>query len=220
MEFLNNDKKHMAPSQSRHLYHFTERGRRPHTTDAQFRLGAIQNIKNATQRAQTKLQHILWDKKLMATYQHGVTSVNGRRCACFTEATDADLAYLMSFRQYQPYAIIVSRETVLLKGGGSVMYVMEGETLDRLGRQQLADLAVRTSGGSNDWTWEREWRIPAYGKSEWVPVLEVTAILVGDASWRPASREGKLPALWLESPVWVWNAATSTVDTYAPGDLN
>jgi hypothetical protein len=219
MEFLNHDQQHMAPSQSKHLYHFTERGFRPHTNDAKYRLGAISDIKNATQRAQAKLQEILWGKRLMANYQHGVTPRNGRRCACFTEATDADLTYLMKTRRYQPYAVIVSRETVLLGDGGSVMYVMDGKTLTQLGSQRLAHLAVQTTGQSNDWTWEREWRIPAYGASEWVPIPEVTAILIGDASWRPVSEDGSLPALWVKSPVWVWNAATSKVDTYDPGDL-
>ncbi|MFJ5142995.1 hypothetical protein [Streptomyces sp. NPDC088707] len=213
-EILNTDRKDMAPSQSDALYHFTERGMRPHTKEARERLVNIAPTYPGRARAQAKLRSILWDGKLMATYQHGVQDGNGQRCACFTEATDADLAYLMGPRRdYQPYAVVVSRSAVLCRGGGSVMYVLEeGDAHLGLRQQRLGHLAVPTNGG-NDWTWEREWRMPAFRTSEWVGISTVVkAIVIGDASWRPVNKEGELPQLWLKSPIWVWDAATKTLD--------
>ncbi|WP_259454420.1 hypothetical protein [Streptomyces ginkgonis] len=217
-EHLNIKEGDMMPSQSNLLYHFTERGR-PNTPEARLRFKAIDAIKNRSERAKAKLGSILVEGSLMANYPYGVTEADGHRCVCFCAATDDDLPYLMDRRAHHPWGIVMNRSDVVFRGGGPVAYLGNCGPLDKLREAHLSHLAVETNGG-NDWTWEQEWRIPAPGR-EWVRIHSVEAILIGDFKWEPPRDEnGQLPALWRESPVWLWNKTKkSFTHRYPSGEL-
>jgi hypothetical protein len=195
---------HMSPSQSDFLIHFTGRGGRPHPgwVDADIR----------SMSAQERLKSIVSSGLMRPFPPYGADMP----CVCFSETTIEHLRFLLGDRRYLPWGIVLTRQQVLLRGGGTVAYIQDEETLAKFKGAGLDHWAVRT-GGFTDWTHEREWRIPWKWPKLRLP--EVRAILVPDASWRPVDKGEELPELWQKSRIWVWNAKKQKVGEYEPGTL-
>lgn len=93
---------------------------------------------------------------------------------------------MLSHRGMAPWGVLLRRTDVITAGGGGIAYPP-----DAVHRQWPADMKVwgnpiRNDGqGLMDFSWEREWRIPAPGGS--IPLLPqaVAAILIGDPAWTP-----------------------------------
>ncbi|MDC0773899.1 hypothetical protein [Streptomyces sp. HD] len=134
----------------------------------------------------------------------------------FSETTIHHLRFLLGERRYRPWGIVLTRPQVLLKGGGTVAYIQDEETLAKFKGAGLDHWAVRT-GGSTDWTHEREWRIPWRWPT--MRLDEVRAILIPDESWRPLPKGEQQPELWTRSRIWVWKAEKKKVGEFKPGEL-
>lgn len=195
----------LSPSQSDDLIHFTGRNgaRRPDWVDADI-LGMT---------AKERLGAIVRDGRMRTFAPYGGATM---RCACFSEANPEHLSYLLGKRRYLPFGIVVTRSQVLEKGGGTVAYIQDELTREEFTRAKLGHWVVRTEYDS-DWTHEREWRIPwKWPRIRWD---ELRAILVPNTTWRPVPPGEELPALWLKSPIWVWNSKTRKAEEHAPGTL-
>lgn len=216
----------VGPAQSDDLYHFTGRnGDRPQCVPEEIR----------QMTGQQRLERILHEERIRAFAPFGTTTA----CVCFSESPPNHLSHLIQTGRFSPWGIVTSRATLLKLKGGAVAYVPDA-VYARFKRYGLEHWAVRTGNGSA-WMHEREWRLPSSEGGR--PIGAVRAILVGDASWRPApvvtewhngltgerllGPDGdpftqpveELPRLWRESEVWVWNAADEQLVKYSPGAL-
>ncbi|MET7933862.1 hypothetical protein [Streptomyces sp. NPDC005322] len=182
---------------------------------------------------QQRLERILHEECIRVFAPFGAT----KACVCFSESPPDHLGHLIQTGRFSPWGIVTSRATLLKLCGGAVAYVPEAVYAE-FRKAGLEHWAVRTGNGSA-WIHEREWRLPS--SEEGRRIGAPRAILVGDASWRPAPvvtewRNGlngerspgpdgdpftepveELPRLWRESEVWVWNAADEQLVKYPPG---
>ncbi|MFZ3475776.1 hypothetical protein ACODT3_40410 [Streptomyces sp. 4.24] len=169
--------------------------------------------------------------------------VSQTRCVCFSESPPSHLAHLITERGFAPWGVVATRSQVIGVGGGSVAYV-PSRVRSQFEAAGLGHWAVRVDDDSQ-WMHEREWRIPLVrpdGKrAGGLAPTSLAAILVGDAHWRPTPItawvhgadgtqahpeepgavpvRGELPALWLNTPIWVWDQNISKVRVHPAGTL-
>lgn len=170
---------------------------------------------------QQRLESILWEGQLRAF----VTYSGGDPAVCMTEATVPGLQFLMSRRAYQPWGLVLDRQSVYDVGGGPVWYTRPNEYWAvRDVSNRVRTWAVRLEAGSSDFLEEREWRVPV-DPTPPIPnvpltVLRIAAVLVGDAQWtptrlivRPSPATGvpeygpAVPGVLCGVPRWWWSAA-------------
>ncbi|MEV7371931.1 hypothetical protein AB0O51_13725 [Streptomyces sp. NPDC090301] len=186
--------------------------------------------------ARQRLDSIIGERLLRGFPPYGAST----RCVCLSECSDDHLKHLVSLRGFSPWGIVITRSQMMKTGGGSIAYVPP-EVYAKFKTFGLEHWAMRTEPGST-WMHEREWRLPLPGVG--VRLASLAAILIGDPAWRPslvptddwidpenglpcegpgetpfAQQVRALPALWQESPIWVWNATTKNIDRYKPGEL-
>lgn len=216
----------VGPAQSDNLVHFTGRGSpTPEVPDS---IRAMQ--------PRERLDDIIGGRILRGFPPYGASTP----CVCFSECPDDHLKHLVLVRGFSPWGVVVTRNQMMKVGGGSIAYVPP-EVYAKFKALGLEHWAMRTEPGST-WMHEREWRLPLTGKG--VRLGAIAAILIGDPEWRPslvpkdewydeftglpsegpgespfARQVQALPPLWLESPIWVWNAATKEIDRYKPAEL-
>lgn len=157
------------------------------------------------------------------------TFSGGLPAVCFSEVTENGLRFLITRRDYEPWALVVDRQSVYDLGGGPVWYARP-EQYDRLGQLDpvLRSWAVRLDPGS-DWLEEHEWRIVLEGQPV-VPLtsLRVVAIVVGEPAWTGSYQQfhpdatGQLQPYSIPMPLpaglprWWWNPATSQLELLDP----
>lgn len=180
-----------------------------------------------------RLSNILWEGQIRGFAPFGAELP----MVCLSESPLDHLNWLLSSRQWPPWGLLLSRQTVYDLGGGPVWYARK-EQLAAL-PEQLRSWAVRFDTGPNrsDWLHEREWRIPVSSAN---PTLQLPAavpvILVGDPHWRPSrptlrtvfvDESGmetmpgqghpqlvevqELPYLWATAERWYWDAANQQI---------
>ncbi|MFD3794932.1 hypothetical protein [Streptomyces californicus] len=162
--------------------------------------------------AEERLRSIVSDGLMRAFPPYGTE----KPCISFSETTIGHLRFLLGKRGYCPWGIVLTRRQVLRKGGGTVAYIQDDQTLRKFRSAGLNHWVVRTDD-STDWTHEREWRIPWLGPR--MRLHEVRAILIPDETWRPSPQDEQQPELWTKSPIWVWRAGTKKVGEFPPGML-
>ncbi|MFF0831612.1 hypothetical protein ACFYWF_01375 [Streptomyces sp. NPDC003344] len=222
-------------AQSEYLYHFTGRRRSwPHWVPKEIQL----------MTPMKRLDAILRERQFRAFAPFGAAKEgqgpNGTARVCFSECPPEHFDHLILMRGFMPWAIVTTREHVNRLGGGAVAYVPP-QVHEEFVRAGLGHWAVRTEPNST-WLHEREWRVPRpKGRAG---LASVTAILIGYADWRPtkvptgqwvdglsgeelpgpeapgAVQLEDYPALWKESPVWVWDSERREVVKYRPGELS
>ena len=220
-----------GPAQSDQLFHFTGRnGSRSSAVRQEI------HVMDARQR----LSAILSEEKFLAFPPFGATAP----CVCFSECSPEHLAYLIGIGRFEPWGVVLNRASILSIGGGAVAYVPDA-VYRAFQLAGLAHWAVRTATDST-WLNEREWRLPTPAGEEdhWVEIHGLSALLIGDADWRPepvatawvdgstgeqlpgpggnpfAEAYTELPRLWRESAIWVWNPDSTSVTPYSPGELS
>lgn len=164
-----------GPGQSDLLIHFC--GRR---VNSMFTPDVPADIREMT--PQQRLDSILTTQILRAFTPF---RANGP-AVCLSESPGPHLVHMLSHRGMAPWGVLLRRTDVITAGGGGIAYPP-----DAVHRQWPADMKVwgnpiRNDGqGLMDFSWEREWRIPAPGGS--IPLLPqaVAAILIGDPAWTP-----------------------------------
>ncbi|MFJ8982657.1 hypothetical protein [Streptomyces sp. NPDC102282] len=216
-----------GPAQSDDLYHFTGRlGERPNDVP--------QRIREMT--PQQRLDAIIAERMLRAFPPFGANVP----CVCFSEASPEHLAFLVKERKVEPWGILGRRNSLLSLGGGSVAYVPD-QQYQYFKNTGMAHWAVRV-GTNSTWMHEREWRIPRQNGE--IKLASVSAILIGDANWRPSLVETEEwvnaetgeqcqgpaetphaqprqdhPTLWRESAIWIWDDESESVIKHPPGAL-
>jgi hypothetical protein len=171
---------------------------------------------------QQRLDAIITERTLRAFPPFGANFP----CACFSEASPEHLAFLVRMMLVKPWGIVTRRASLLRLGGGAVAYVPDTpyQYFKNVG---MAHWAVRVATNST-WMHEREWRVPR--QSGEIRLNSVSAILIGDASWRPslvetdeetphAQPRQDYPALWRESEIWAWDDESKSVIKHRPGSL-
>ena len=106
---------------------------------------------------------------------------------CLSESPLEHLRWLVSDRGWPPWGLLVRRQTVFDRGGGPVWYARNGQLAGV--PESLRGWAVRFETGlqRSEWLHEREWRVPVPDADPalLLPPGSVTAILIGDPTWRP-----------------------------------
>jgi hypothetical protein len=144
---------------------------------------------------QQRLESILWEGQFRAF----VTYSGGDPAVCLTEATPAGLKFLINRRWYQPWGLVLDRQSVYDTGGGPVWYARPEEyrTMREVSGR-VRSWTVRLEPGSSDFLEEREWRIPVSGAvpTPHVPLsgVRIQALLVGEPTWMP-TRMAMRPSL-------------------------
>lgn len=152
---------------------------------------------------------------------------------CLTESTWSGFKFLVGKRGYQPWGLIIDRESVYRAGGGPVWYARSPE-YDALGQlnPHLRSWAVEL-GRHSDWLEEREWRIVLESASELPPAiplskLKLVGLLVGDPQWtapRPQlmrvengqnEPEHTLPPWASNVPRYRWDPSTAKLHALSP----
>jgi hypothetical protein len=177
-----------------------------------------------------RLESILWEGQLRAF----VTYSGGDPAVCFTEATVAGLKFLLRHRGYQPWGLLIERQTVFDAGGGPVWHARQEQCrmLSELD-SRIRSWVVRFDSGS-DWLEEREWRIVRDARADSPPVirlneLRLLALLVGDEKWTGARIANCVPVGGSQArrgtyfppgvggvPRWRWNPVTADLESLPP----
>jgi hypothetical protein len=107
--------------------------------------------------APQRLESILWQSRLRAF----VTYSGGDPAICLTEATLPGLGFLIGRRSYQPWGLVLDRQSVFDAGGGPVWYARPEEyySVQKIS-SRVKSWLVRLEPGSSDWLEEQEWRVP------------------------------------------------------------
>ncbi len=149
-----------------------------------------------------------------------VTYSGGHPAVCFTESTEAGLAYLIRNEGYQPWGVVLRREWIWSVGGGPVWYFRpEYENQVQNLPPDLRTWHIRLSDDPrrpSDWVHEREWRVPRLdGAPLKLTPDAIAAVIVGDPRWAPDGMPitdqfgeylGDWPtACWHAAQRWVWN---------------
>jgi hypothetical protein len=152
-----------------------------------------------------RLASILWDGYFRAFRVYS----QGDPVVCFSEATRAGITFFMRNRSYQPWGLIVDRDSVYRAGGGPVWYARttEYKALPKH-PSRFRSWAVELAGHKNDWLEEREWRIPREPQVPKTVVelseLQPVGVLVGDPDWAGVrwadSASGELPGGYVSPP--------------------
>ncbi|MBB0245226.1 hypothetical protein FNQ90_14210 [Streptomyces alkaliphilus] len=220
-----------GPAQSEDLIHFTQRpcGRPPTET-------VPQNIRDMS--AQQRLDAILAGGQLWAFPPFGA---NGCATISFSEAPEPHLIHLIEDHGFPPWGLVFGRSSILGAGGGAVAYLPQ-HVRERF-PEELRHWVVPfgTNGRFEDWSHEREWRLPVPGSQGFPLEGSLRAVLIGDITWRPTrvstgnwwnpedgslesefrdppwQEETELPELWRTAEIWCWNRHTRSIDRHPPG---
>lgn len=137
-----------------------------------------------------RLDNILWEEQLRGFPPFGAPSEHPM--ICLSESPPDHLRWLLTAREWPPWGLIFSRQTVYDIRGGPVWHVRT-EHIAELPREHLR-WAVRldtTPGNRSDWLFEREWRIPLSASDTTLTLTSdnLVGILVGDPCWEPSYRQ-------------------------------
>ncbi|MGW6914715.1 hypothetical protein ACWGB8_13000 [Kitasatospora sp. NPDC054939] len=222
----------VGPAQSEELIHFTGRpAGRPSTPAVPERIRSM--------NPQQRLDSILSTGEIQAFPAFGAQQAT----ISFSESPLGHLSHLITDRGFPPWGVVVTRAGVLRNGGGAVAYLPD-HVSDGFPTEQRHWVVPFKTDGQGDWSHEREWRLPAPNKGFKFEKTPFTAILIGDADWRPTpvgtgmwidgsdgmpyqwpetvycEEQTEPPRLWREAgEIWVWNPTTRTIDKYTPSQL-
>jgi hypothetical protein len=85
-----------------------------------------------------------------------------------------------------PWGVLLRRSDVIAAGGGGIAYPPEAVHQQWPADMQVWGNPIRNDGQAvMDFSWEREWRIPAPGGSFTFQPHAVAAVLIGDPAWTP-----------------------------------
>lgn len=170
------------------------------------------------QTPQERLANVLISSELHSFPPFGATTP----AVCFTESGFDDVDDLLGEGGFwEPWGVVVTRDWLWGKGGGPVWYVRDDVQQRVRPRLPPSDdvWLVRTIPGQSDWLHEREWRVPVPAGALPLKPGDLTAVLVGDPSWRPVVDEvgpsppdfgdnrwaKRLPPCLVDVPRWFWD---------------
>lgn len=184
--------------------------------------------------AETRLHRILWQQQLRGFAPFGGSTP----MICFSESPLDHLSWLLQRRGWQPWGLVLTRQSMYNVDGGPVWYA-RSQQYDLLSEPHRS-WAVRfdaTPQRRSDWLHEREWRVPHPALA--LPVGSVVAVIIGLPDWQPwgvverevmvdpetggqvdpSSRRAvpqmmpfmELPPLWGTVQRWYWDATTGQV---------
>jgi hypothetical protein len=185
-----------------------------------------------------RLDAILGQERILGFPPFGAQS--SQPMVCFSESPIDHLRHLLGERRWRPWGLVFARDFVYDRDGGPVFYARPRQL-----EQAPADLHSwmvglgKSDGGFQDWTHEREWRVP--GAALDFDANDVVAVLVGQFDWAPSLveytvvdgyRNGitgevcdrgdmyaqecttireDLPITWLKARRWFWDG-TNVID--------
>jgi hypothetical protein len=113
---------------------------------------------------------------------------------CLSESPGPTLFICSATGGCRPWGVLLRRADVIAAGGGAIAYPPEAVHQQWPTDMQVWGNPIRNDGqGLMDFSWEREWRIPAPGGSVAFQPQAVVAILIGD----PASAPTPLATDWV-----------------------
>ncbi|MET9396107.1 hypothetical protein [Kitasatospora sp. NPDC002965] len=140
--------------------------------------------------SQQRLDSILGGARLRAFAPFG----NERAAVCFSESPPDHMAHLIADLGFPPWGIVMTRSELVAGGGGAVAYLPDHVRDKFPSNLRHWVVPFGTNGRFEDWSHEREWRLPMPtkpGTNEYCSAItfkettNLQAILVGDPVWRP-----------------------------------